>query len=266
MSLKKNTLLFFILIHIFGSPLKSQDLENAAALKAKAYDMYMEDKEITTSLNLMNQSISINPFDAGAYFVRGSIHLTRNEYPEAIKDFTKNINLDPNSDSYTSYFYRGEAKRGLSDEYGAINDYKVCLKDTALIYLRYQAYRALCILLTNSENSNELRKYGKNMFEDKYLDQTSKNEGYCYYANSFFISKDYVSAIKYYTISIDRFKRYDTNVFEDINFSGFRINCYLNRGMCLLKTGKKSLACLDFSKAGELGGKEAYQFIKEYCQ
>lgn len=265
MNLSKNYYLSFLIL-ILCSPLKSQDLETAAALKAKAFNMYMEENEVTTSLNLMNQSISINPFDAGAYFVRGSIYLSRKEYSEAVKDFTKNINLDRNSDSYTSYYYRGEAKRGLSDEYGAISDYKVCLKDTTIIYLRFQAYNALCNLLTKSENSTELRKYGKNMFEDKYLDQTYKNEGYFFYANSFFISKDYLSAIKYYTISIDRFKRFDSSVFESINYSEFRINCYINRGICYLKSGKKSLACLDFSMAGELGGKEAYQFIKEYCQ
>ena len=41
---------------------------------------------------------------------------------------------------------------------------------------------------------------------------------------------------------------------------------FLNRGYCRLNLGKRELACLDFSKAGELGQEEAYKAIQNYCQ
>jgi hypothetical protein len=41
---------------------------------------------------------------------------------------------------------------------------------------------------------------------------------------------------------------------------------YLMRGEMKLKLGDKTGACLDWSKSGELGSIEAYEWIKKYCQ
>ena len=40
---------------------------------------------------------------------------------------------------------------------------------------------------------------------------------------------------------------------------------YYNRGATKLKLKEKESACLDFSKAGELGDAEAYEAIKNFC-
>ncbi|HEY3369397.1 MAG TPA: tetratricopeptide repeat protein [Prolixibacteraceae bacterium] len=41
---------------------------------------------------------------------------------------------------------------------------------------------------------------------------------------------------------------------------------YGRRGLCKLNLGQKDAACADFRKAGELGSKEAYEYINKYCQ
>ncbi len=41
---------------------------------------------------------------------------------------------------------------------------------------------------------------------------------------------------------------------------------YSQRGLCKLNLGLTNEACYDFSKAGELGELEAYDFIEEFCK
>jgi len=40
---------------------------------------------------------------------------------------------------------------------------------------------------------------------------------------------------------------------------------YIERAKAYIKTGNKENGCLDFSKAGELGHPNAYEYIKLYC-
>lgn len=42
-------------------------------------------------------------------------------------------------------------------------------------------------------------------------------------------------------------------------------SAYLGRGISRIANNQKNDGCLDFSKAGELGNKMAYDLIKEYC-
>ncbi len=43
-------------------------------------------------------------------------------------------------------------------------------------------------------------------------------------------------------------------------------NCFFLRGRANLKLQNKTKALEDLSKAGELGKKEAYEYISKYCQ
>ena len=42
-------------------------------------------------------------------------------------------------------------------------------------------------------------------------------------------------------------------------------SAYNNRAFSKLRLGDKNGACLDWSKAGELGYYDAYELINEYC-
>ena len=43
------------------------------------------------------------------------------------------------------------------------------------------------------------------------------------------------------------------------------VSAFINRGHSKKLLNDKKGACLDYSKAGELGYEQAYDFIKEYC-
>jgi Flp pilus assembly protein TadD len=51
-----------------------------------------------------------------------------------------------------------------------------------------------------------------------------------------------------------------------IEFQAENPQNYSKRGSCQLLLNKKEDACLDFSKAGELGLAEAYDLIKKNCK
>lgn len=61
-----------------------------------------------------------------------------------------------------------------------------------------------------------------------------------------------------------------SSAFEDINQAlKMKPNdggCYLMRGLIQVQLGRKNSGCLDLSKAGELGIKEAYEYIQSVCQ
>ena len=44
------------------------------------------------------------------------------------------------------------------------------------------------------------------------------------------------------------------------------INAHINIGLLKIQTGRKNEGCLNISKAGELGDKDAYRLISEYCK
>lgn len=64
--------------------------------------------------------------------------------------------------------------------------------------------------------------------------------------------KDYRGAIEDYTKAIEASPKHEY--------------IYYFRGYAKIKLGQKESGCLDLSKSGELGNKEAYVAIKKFCQ
>ena len=67
----------------------------------------------------LNEAIEIKPNDARFYISRGTFKGKEN-YADAIEDYTKAIEIDPNK-AYL-YNYRAESKRKLGDKEGADED------------------------------------------------------------------------------------------------------------------------------------------------
>ncbi len=54
------------------------------------------------ALKLVNRSLLINPNNAEAFFTRGGINISRNEYKQAIGDYSVVIKIRPFADAYIS--------------------------------------------------------------------------------------------------------------------------------------------------------------------
>ena len=68
----------------------------------------------------LNEAIEIDPHDARFFISRGTFKGTEN-YEDAIEDYTKAIEIEPNS--VFAYRLRGDSKCKLGDYQGAIDDY-----------------------------------------------------------------------------------------------------------------------------------------------
>ena len=75
---------------------------------------------INNSIVYLNEAIEIDPYDVRFYISRGTFRGTEN-YEDAIEDYTKAIEIEPNS--VFAYRLRGDSKSKLGDYQGAIDDY-----------------------------------------------------------------------------------------------------------------------------------------------
>ena len=174
-------------------------------------------------------------------YIRGLINYKLNKYQESLIDLNfvsqniKSLNNDIfyfqfNSESIEEAFIKtnqikGECKFYLNDYRGAIIDSNIAI-DT-------------------------LVKYQKKL-DNGWLNNT------------------YTSLHYYNAVSKYKLKNYQDALFslnEVIEFKGANNfpKTYLYKGLIEIQNRNKDSACINFSKAGELGCKEAYTFIKKYC-
>ena len=80
---------------------------------------------INNAIIYLNEAIEIDPHDARFFISRGTFKGTEN-YEDAIEDYTKAIEIEPNS--VFAYRLRGDSKSKLGDYQGAIDDYTKAIK------------------------------------------------------------------------------------------------------------------------------------------
>lgn len=157
------------------------------------------------------------------------------DIPGAIVDFTKALSLASDSsdllgiatDSALILKWRAEAKSDLKDYRGAIKDYKKAIK----------------------------KGYGQNL-HIQYM-QIGSNYGNI---------EKYKEAIHFYNKAIERGR--ESGLVEPSSPLGpdkSMAIAFFNRGILKIIIGNKEEGCMDLSKAGEMGLKEAYKKMQEAC-
>lgn len=199
------------------------------------------------------------PEELKQYLYKGAYEELEEYLYEAIIDYTKAINLmierDPlNPNLIQAYYGRAGIKEDLKDYRGAINDWSKIIElepDDVAAYV------------SRSDNKFELNDYTGGIQDlNKVLEI---NPHHCKYRFKRATVKqkmgDYNGAIlDYNKIIEDEEKKQCTGI------HGIYIQLSLpERGLCKIKSGFKDDGCLDFSKAGELGSKQVYDYIKKYC-
>jgi tetratricopeptide (TPR) repeat protein len=196
-------------------------------------------------LLLMFATMSSFSQTARGYFEKGKSKDNLGNYSGAIDDYTEAILLDPKFES--AYYYRAIAKGLLGDNEGSITDY------TKLIALGKMFSRASYVYQARGISKQILGDYRGSIvdFTTAISLGTGVNpENYLARGTSKGMLKDYVGAIADFTMVISYVPTKEA---------------YYGRGVANLALHKKNSACLDFSKAGELGNKEAYEYIQKYC-
>ena len=95
---------------------------NAQSAEDYIYEGYTKGKsgDLYGAIKDYTKAIQINPNSFVAYNNRGLSKLKLKDFKGAIADYTKAIEIDPNKE--ISYSHRAMAKSALNDEYGAIAD------------------------------------------------------------------------------------------------------------------------------------------------
>lgn len=201
--------------------------------------------------------LQLNPENEIAYYNRGYCRLRTQDYPGAVEDFTHTIERDNNN--YEAFYNRGNALKSIADDIKEREN----LESARRVYL--QALEDLNFAIAHEKREPRYlraRAQIKIGLDDirgaiQDLDQAIKLTrgsvpGYiAERAEAFIELKDFYEALD----DIDRLIDLDPR-----NPQG-----YMFRAAVKVQVGDDRGACLDWSKAGELGEISAYEYIRQNC-
>jgi tetratricopeptide (TPR) repeat protein len=216
---------------------------------------------------------------AQSFFHRGFAKSFLKDKIGALSDFDKSIELG--LEDWRVYYYRGMFREELKNDVGALSDYSkaIELNDTipnvfyrrGLVKVYLKSFNGALLdfssaIRLDSDNSVCYFKRGevKRLLEDFKGAIADYNSA---------ISLDASALPSYYGRGVAKFMLSDfRGAIADINMAlAFNKEfadeglAYFVRGACKVNIGQKESGCLDFSKAGEMGVGDAYDFIREHC-
>lgn len=179
---------------------------------------------------------------AKEYTQKGKELYEKHEYMEALFNFNKAIEVDPNY--AIAYYMRGNIKEAFEDHHGAMKDYNTCLEKNNKF--------ADAFFVRGNVKMKLQDYYGA---IDDYGSAIALNENYieAYYNRG--KAKQFLQA---YEDAIN-------DCTKIIQINPRNMDAYYMRGILRIDFGDLKNGCLDLSKAGELGDLKAYESIKEKC-
>lgn len=205
-----------------------------------------------TSIDDFSTRIEQNPRDVNAYFGRAIDFMLVQDFAEAIKDYTKVIELD--SDFMMAYFNRAVVRNKQLDytmSHSSEQDLSVSGTGMNLTIGRttVQAPANDPTMLKLKDN-NRAMEHEQIVRDYDMVIRLNPNFVYAYFnrGNLRCAQRDFRAAIQDYSEAINR----------DPDFA----EAYFNRGLARLSLGDATRGITDLSKAGELGIINAYSIIK----
>jgi tetratricopeptide (TPR) repeat protein len=186
--------------------------------------------------------LTLQPKEPNGYAFRGWAKYYNEDYMGALADFNKQIELDDSNP--IAYYNRGSAKSELNDHYGAISDYKKAIELNKTFSMAYN---------NMAWSKFNLKKYNDALIDaNKAIELDKENHvAYDSRAEIKFNLKDYNGCIE------------DANTALSLNPK--IANAYFLKARASYRLGHRQDACEFWSKAGELGKAEAYEYITKYC-
>lgn len=207
------------------------------------------------SINNYSAKITKEPTNADAYFGRAIDYMLVQDFSEAVKDYTRVIELDPGF--AMAYFNRAVVRyKQLDYNLSHTADFP---EETPMMSMNLQMGKDSKVIRTPSTNDpvSALLKDSKRAYEHEMITRDydiviklNPDFVYAYFnrGNLRCAQRDFRAAIQDYTEAIER----------DPEFA----EAYFNRGLARLSQGDANHGIADLSKAGELGIINAYSIIK----
>lgn len=184
------------------------------------------------------------------YYHLANCNYNLQNWNEAIVACSKYIEIN-NPNSGDVYFIRAVSKSNIEDYYGSISDYNYIIENYNTI--NYKSNNLATLYNNKAYNLIKLNnlKDAKPLI-DKAI-QLDKSKWYIW---------DTKGELAY---KLGNYSECITSMSEVIKLNPTENSLYY-RGLAYIKKGQKDKGCIDLSKAGELGNKNAYTEIKTYCK
>jgi tetratricopeptide (TPR) repeat protein len=196
----------------------------------------------TKAITDFDYYLKLQPNVSGGYASRGWAKYYNEDYMGALADFNKQIELDESNP--IAYYNRGSAKSELNDHYGAIGDYEKAIELDKSFSMAY--------------NNIAWSKFNLKKYKDALVDANKAIE----LDNRNHVAYDTRAEIKF---NLNDYNGCITDADLALSIDPKISNVYFLKGRASYRLGNKQDACKYWSKAGELGKAEAYEYITKYC-
>jgi tetratricopeptide (TPR) repeat protein len=227
----------------------SKKLNWAAIILLSAFTIFFSVKTYArcgvweNNMTLWNDVISQNQNIPLAYYGRGVAFKDENKIDEALNDYSKAIQLNP--DYADAYYNRGALLLNENKIDEALNDFNKAIQLNPGDAKAYSNRGAL--LLKENKIDEALDDFNKAIQLNPDYADAYYNRG-----NVFYSEKRYEEAISNYT--------------EAITLKTDYAEAYFNRGVAEFHSGKKDAACLDMKQAANLGYNPAAAALSQFCK
>ena len=233
----------FILLVAFAAFTQFAFSQSAKEAYSQALEM-LEAKDYSAAIELLNKAVSEEKDNADYLLKRGEAKYLSGKGILAIQDFNKVISIDANNSM--AYAFRSAIYVAMKDYKSAIEDCNKALEIDPKNELAY-------IRMGDSYFSMEDPNYIEAMKSYNYaINLNEKNKTALH--NRGFAKKE----LKDYHGAIDDFNK---AIIIDAEYA----SAYMNRGICKSLLGDTPGACIDWYLAGEMGEKEAADYIATRC-
>ncbi|MGR3279157.1 tetratricopeptide repeat-containing S1 family peptidase [Acaryochloris marina NIES-2412] len=208
---------------------RALELSERAAFYTNRGVTFKDMKEYPKALSDLSKAIEINPNDALAYTNRGATFNDMKEYPKALDDLSKAIEINPNlADAYIN---RGNAFNATKEYSKALNAYNKAIEVSPNYALAYNNRGAAF---------NGMKEYPKALDDLSKAIEINPNlaDAYINRGNAFNATKEYSKALNAYSKAIEINPNY--------------AKAYNNRGATFNAMQEYSKALNDYSKAIEI--------------
>jgi tetratricopeptide (TPR) repeat protein len=236
-----------------------------------------------------NKAIALDPTYLSSYEFRGETRFKQKDYKNAILDFDRVLILNPKY--YVGYLNRAKAKYELFDYQGALIDLNKAIEFNSEYGEAYELrgdikFKKLgdnigaqddytnSIIYSFSKSSPFFKrgnlksnlnldfKGAKHDYQGGIEDYNKAIQSDPSYTEAYLNRGIAKGALENYHGAIDD---YSVVIKIGSDNKNLVITAYLNRANIEIYLGQKDRACLDFSKAGELGYSYSYELIKRNC-
>ncbi len=223
----------------------------------KGTELINEEGKEEAAIAMLTKAIEKYDRHAQAYQKRAKVNFILKKYHDAMRDYTKSVNLDETNPN--SFYGRAKVHFHNEDYQLAVDDLEHALKKSVAlqaIYWKARLLKSKChnILKEYEKAAFDLKLFTKKIFPTSNPNYYRQREAHFDYGKTLMELEDYELAFEMFDKALE---------IEDSKDNIELAELYKNRGKARQKSGKNGHV-KDFKEAADLGDKEAAALLKTF--